>query len=34
MSIKRNSRMLVSGAVLIALGLLSLLGQLFRGFPF
>ena len=34
MSIKPNSRMLVSGAVLIALGLLSLLGQLFRGFPF
>ena len=34
MSIKRNSGMLVAGAVLIALGLLSLFGQLFRGFHF
>jgi hypothetical protein len=34
MSIKRNSGMLVAGAVLIAIGLLSLLGQLFRGFSF
>jgi len=34
MSIKRNSGMLVAGAVLIALGLLSLAGHLFRGFPF
>ncbi len=34
MSIKRNSGMLVAGAVLIALGLLSLFGQIFRSFPF
>ncbi len=34
MSIKRNSGTLVAGAILIALGLLSLFGQLFRGFPF
>jgi hypothetical protein len=34
MNKKRNSGMLVAGAVLIALGLLSLLGQLFRGFQF
>jgi hypothetical protein len=34
MSIKRNSGTLVAGAVLIAIGLLSLFGQLFRGFPF
>ncbi len=34
MSIKRNSGMLVAGAILIALGLLSLFGQIFRGFPF
>jgi len=34
MSIKRNSGMLVAGAALIAIGLLSLLGQIFRGFPF
>ena len=34
MSIKRNSGMLVAGAILIALGLLSLVGQLFRGFSF
>jgi hypothetical protein len=34
MSEKRNSGMLVAGAVLIALGLLSLFGQLFRGFQF
>jgi hypothetical protein len=31
---KRNSGLLVAGAVLIAIGLLSLLGQLFRGFQF
>jgi hypothetical protein len=34
MSIKRNSGMLVAGAVLIAIGLLSLFGQVFRGFSF
>jgi hypothetical protein len=34
MSIKRNSGMFVAGAILIAVGLLSLLGQLFRGFAF
>lgn len=34
MTIKRNSGTLIAGAVLIALGLLSLLSQLFRGFPF
>lgn len=34
MSIKRNSGMLVAGAVLVALGLLSLFGQLFRDFHF
>jgi hypothetical protein len=31
---KRNSGTLVAGAILIALGLLSLLGQLFRGYSF
>ena len=30
---KRNSGTLVAGAILIALGLLSLMGQIFRGFP-
>jgi hypothetical protein len=34
MSIKRNSGTLIAGAVLIALGLLALFGQLFRNFPF
>lgn len=34
MSNKRFSGTLVAGVVLIALGLLSLLGQIFRGFPF
>jgi hypothetical protein len=34
MSIKRISGSLVAGLVLIALGLLALLGQIFRGFPF
>ena len=34
MNMKRNSGMLIAGAVLIALGLLSLFGQLFRGFHF
>ena len=34
MSIKRNSGMLVAGAILIALGLLSLFGQIFSRFPF
>jgi multisubunit Na+/H+ antiporter MnhC subunit len=34
MSTKRFSGTLMAGVVLIALGLLSLLGQIFRGFPF
>ena len=34
MAFKRNSGMLVAGAILIAIGLLSLAGQVFRGFPF
>jgi hypothetical protein len=34
MSVKRNSGMLIAGAVLIALGVLSLVGQLFSNFPF
>src|SRR5512136_838579 len=34
MNNKRNTGTLVAGAVLIALGLLALFGQLFRGFPF
>ena len=34
MSIKRISGSLVAGFVLIALGLLALAGQVFRGFPF
>jgi hypothetical protein len=34
MTIKRNSSMLVAGAILIAFGLLSLVSQLFRGFHF
>jgi len=34
MSNNRNSGMLVAGAILIALGLLSLFGQIFRGFQF
>jgi hypothetical protein len=34
MTIKRISGTLVAGLVLIALGLLSLIGQIFRGFPF
>jgi hypothetical protein len=34
MSIKRISGSLVAGLVLIALGLLALAGQIFRGFPF
>jgi hypothetical protein len=34
MSNKRFSGSLVVGAILIALGLLSLIGQIFRGFPF
>jgi hypothetical protein len=34
MSIKRNSGTFVAGAIMIALGLLALLGQLFRGFSF
>ena len=34
MSIKRISGSLVAGSVLIALGLLALAGQIFRGFPF
>jgi hypothetical protein len=34
MTNKRNTGMLVAGAILITLGLLSLLGQFFRGFPF
>jgi hypothetical protein len=34
MSIKRNSGSLVAGVVLIAIGLLALFGQLFRGFQF
>jgi hypothetical protein len=34
MSIKRNSGALVAGSILIVFGLLTLLGQLFRGFQF
>jgi len=34
MSIKRNYGMLVAGSILIAVGLLALVGQLFRGFSF
>jgi hypothetical protein len=34
MSIKRNSGMLIAGATLIAIGLLSLFEQVFRGFSF
>jgi hypothetical protein len=34
MNIKRNSGALVAGSILIALGLLSLAGQIFRGFHF
>ena len=34
MTIKRNSGALVAGSILIVLGLLSLVGQVFRGFPF
>ena len=34
MNVKRNSGMLVAGAILIAIGLLSLFGQFFRGFSF
>ena len=34
MTVKRNSGTLVVGSILIALGLLTLLGQLFRGFQF
>ena len=34
MSIKRNSGALVGGLILIVVGLLALLGQLFRGFQF
>jgi hypothetical protein len=34
MSMKRNSGSLVAGSILILMGLLALLGQLFRGFDF
>jgi len=34
MSIKRNSGALIAGTILIVLGLLSLVGQIFRGFQF
>jgi len=34
MNIKRNSGALVAGSILIAFGLLALVGQLFRGFQF
>jgi hypothetical protein len=34
MNIKRNSGALVAGSILIVLGLLSLAGQVLRGFPF
>jgi hypothetical protein len=34
MSIKRNSGALVGGSIMIVVGLLALLGQLFRGFQF
>ena len=34
MSNKRISGSLVGGMILIVLGLLSLFGQIFRGFPF
>ena len=34
MSIKRNSGALVAGSILIVVGLLTLLGQIFRGFQF
>jgi hypothetical protein len=34
MNVKRNSGVLVAGAIMIAVGLLALLGQLFRGLHF
>jgi hypothetical protein len=34
MSVKRNSGSLIAGTILIVLGLLSLAGQVFRGFTF